>query len=76
MLRGKKLQWNSLRDHLLHLDLAGNNSLIEFQLCAQSHCCGIHHRSVEETAEESPDVTLRDVLFPTSARKVQSVNVS
>lgn len=68
------MQWNSLRDHLL--DLTGNNSLIEYLLCAQSHCCGIHHRSVEETAEESAGVTLRDVPFPTSARKVQKVNVS
>lgn len=30
MLRGKKMQWNSLADHLLPLDMAGKNELIQY----------------------------------------------
>lgn len=73
-VKGKKCH-GILWEHLLRLDLAGNDSLIEYQLCVQPCCCGMHHRRVEETPEESPGVTLRDVLFPTSVRKVQRVNV-
>lgn len=74
-VKGKKCN-GIFWEHHLDLDLAGNDSLIEHQLCAQPHCCGMHQRSVEETPEQSPGVTLRDVLFPTSTRKVQRVNVS